>query len=69
MSMLVFICCDCEMRVRRPFGTVSREFVFPYTEGGRAQSRKRIACGEDYEAWYEAKKTGTSKRRIKKAVK
>jgi len=48
---------------------VSREFVFPYTEGGRAQGRKRLAGGEDYEAWYEAKKTGTSKRRIKKAVK
>ena len=53
-----------------PFGTVSREFVFPLgTEGGGAQRRKRVAGGEYYEAWYEAKTTGTSKRWIKKAVK
>ncbi len=39
------------------------------TKRGRAQDRKRVAGGQDYEVRYEAKKTGTSKRRVKKAVK
>lgn len=39
------------------------------TSRGRAQDRKRVAGGQDYEVRYEAKKTGTSKRHVKKAVK
>jgi hypothetical protein len=39
------------------------------TSRGRKQDRKRIAGGQDYEVRYEAKKTGTSKRRVKQAVK
>ncbi len=36
---------------------------------GRSQDRKRVAGGQNYEVHYEAKKTGTSKRRVKKTVK
>jgi uncharacterized protein DUF3606 len=36
---------------------------------GRRQDRKRVAGGQDYEVRYEAKKTGASKRRVKKTVK
>ncbi len=39
------------------------------TTRGRAQDRKRVPGGQDYEVRYEAKKTGTSKRHVKKAVK
>jgi hypothetical protein len=39
------------------------------TARGRSQDRKRVAGGQDYEVRYEAKKTGTTKRRVKKAVK
>ena len=39
------------------------------TSRGRAQDRKRVAGGQDYEVRYEAKKTGTSKSRVKGAVK
>jgi hypothetical protein len=39
------------------------------TARGRSQDRKRVAGGQDYEVRYEAKKTGRSKRRVKKAVK
>ncbi len=36
---------------------------------GRSQDRKRVAGGQDYEVRYAAKKTGTSKRKVKKTVK
>ncbi len=36
---------------------------------GRSQDRKRVAAGQEYEVRYEAKKTGTSKRRVQRAVK
>jgi hypothetical protein len=36
---------------------------------GRSQDRKRVAGGQDYEVAYEAKKSGTSKGRVEKAVK
>jgi hypothetical protein len=39
------------------------------TSRGRKQDRKRVAGGQDYEVRYVAKKTGKSKRRVKKAVK
>ncbi len=39
------------------------------TTRGRRQDRKRVAGGQDYETRYEAKKTATSKRRVKQAVK
>jgi hypothetical protein len=39
------------------------------TARGKSQVRKRVAGGQDYEVRYEAKKTGTSKRRVKQAVK
>ncbi len=39
------------------------------TARGRSQDRKRVAGGQDYEVRYEAKKTGASKQRVKKAVK
>jgi hypothetical protein len=39
------------------------------TSRGRAQDRKQVAGGQDYEIRYEAKKTGASKRRVKGAVK
>jgi hypothetical protein len=35
---------------------------------GRSQDRKRVAGGQDYEVRYEAKKTGASKKRVKKAI-
>lgn len=38
------------------------------TSRGRSQDRKRVAIGQDYEVRYEAKKTGSSKRQVKKAV-
>ncbi len=36
---------------------------------GRTQDRKRVAGGQDYEVRYEAKKTGSSKGRVKNAIK
>ncbi len=36
---------------------------------GRKQDRARVAGGQDYEVRYEAKKTGKSKRAVKRAVK
>jgi hypothetical protein len=39
------------------------------TSRGRSQDRKRVAGGQDYEVRYEAKKTGSSKSRVKKAIK
>jgi uncharacterized protein DUF3606 len=36
---------------------------------GRKQDRARIAGGQDYEVSYEAKKTGKSRSRVKKATK
>ncbi len=39
-----------------------------HTSRGRKQDRRLVAKGQDYEVRYEAKKTGTSKRRVKKAV-
>lgn len=38
------------------------------TARGRNQDRKRVAGGQDYEVRYEAKKTGSSKRQVKKAI-
>ncbi len=39
------------------------------TSRGRAQDRRRVAAGQDYEVRYESKKTGKSKKRVKQAVK
>ena len=39
------------------------------TNRGRKQDRARVASGQDYEVRYESKKTGTSSKRVKKAVK
>jgi hypothetical protein len=39
------------------------------TSRGRNQDRARVAGGQDYEVRYEAKKTGKSAKRVKKAVK
>jgi Protein of unknown function (DUF3606) len=39
------------------------------TTRGRSQDRKRVAGGQDYEVRYETKKSGTSKKRVKGAVK
>ncbi|SDO65061.1 DUF3606 domain-containing protein [Afipia sp. GAS231] len=39
------------------------------TARGRKQDRVRVACGQDYEVRYEAKKTGKSASAVKKAVK
>ncbi len=39
------------------------------TSRGRAQDRRRVAGGQDYEVQYESKKTGKSKKRVKQAVK
>ena len=36
---------------------------------GRKQDRARVAGGQDYEVSYEAKKTGTSSKKVKRAVK
>ena len=36
---------------------------------GRSQDRKRVAGGQDYEVRYEGKKTGRSKKAVKRAVK
>ena len=39
------------------------------TSRGRGQDRKRVAGGQDYEVNYEAKKTNTSSKEVKDAVK
>ena len=39
------------------------------TNRGRSQDRKRVAGGQDYEVRYEAKKTGRSKKAVKRVVK
>jgi hypothetical protein len=39
------------------------------TTTGRKQDRARVARGQDYEVRYEAKKTGKSAKRVKRAVK
>jgi hypothetical protein len=41
----------------------------PRSARGRSQDRRRVAGGQDYEVRYEAKKSGTSKRRVKKTIK
>ena len=38
------------------------------TKRGRAQDRRRVAAGQDYEVRYEAKKTGRSKKAVKRTV-
>jgi hypothetical protein len=35
---------------------------------GRSQDRAKVAGGQDYELQYEQKKTGVSKKEIKKAI-
>ena len=40
-----------------------------HTARGRKQDRARVAGGQDYEVRYEAKKTGKSKKAVKRAVK
>lgn len=39
------------------------------TKRGRAQDRRLVARGQDYEVHYEAKKTGKSKKKVKRALK
>jgi hypothetical protein len=39
------------------------------TARGRKQDRARVAAGQDYEVRYEAKKTGKSTKKVKRAVK
>ena len=39
------------------------------TSRGRGQDRRKVAGGQDYEVNYEAKKTNTSPKEVKKAVK
>jgi hypothetical protein len=39
------------------------------TKRGRAQDRRRVAAGQDYEVDYEAKKTGKSRSKVKRAIK
>jgi hypothetical protein len=39
------------------------------TKRGRAQDRRLVAAGQDYELAYEAKKTGKSKKKVKRATK
>lgn len=36
---------------------------------GRGQDRSKVAGGQEYEVSYEAKKTGTSPAKVKKAIK
>ena len=36
---------------------------------GKSQDRKKVAAGQDYEVSYEAKKTNTSAKKVKDAVK
>ena len=38
------------------------------TSRGRSQDRKKVAGGQDYEVNYEAEKTNTSAKQVKKAV-
>jgi hypothetical protein len=40
--------------------------AMPQTARGRSQNRKRVAGGQDHKVRDEAKKTGTSKGRVKK---
>jgi len=35
---------------------------------GRGQDRRKVAGGQDYEVNYESKKTGASKKEVKKAI-
>jgi Protein of unknown function (DUF3606) len=39
------------------------------TSRGRAQDRRRVAGGQDYEVRYESKKTSKSNKRVNQAVK
>ena len=39
------------------------------TSRGRKQDRARVAGGQDYEVRYEANKTGTSKKQVRRAIK
>ena len=39
------------------------------TTRGRSQDRSKVAGGQDYEVNYEAKKTSSSKKEVKNAVK
>jgi Protein of unknown function (DUF3606) len=50
------------------FVRARKETPMARTSRGRAQDRRRVAGGQDYEVRYEAKKTGKSKKRVKQAV-
>jgi uncharacterized protein DUF3606 len=39
------------------------------TKRGRAQDRRLVAAGQDYEVRYEGKKTGKTKKAVRRAVK
>lgn len=41
--------------------------MMPQSSRGRSQDLRRVAGGQDYEVRYEAKKTGSSKKQVKKA--
>ena len=45
-----------------------RSKTMAQTSRGRSQDRKRVAAGQDYEVRYEAKKTGSSNKQVKKAI-
>jgi uncharacterized protein DUF3606 len=43
----------------------SKEITMARTSRGRAQDRRRVAGGQDYEVRYESKKTSKSNKRVK----
>jgi hypothetical protein len=57
-------CTRCDRTGRNEMAKAKKQ-----TSRGRKQDRARVAGGQDYEVRYEAKKTGTSRAAVKKAVK
>jgi len=53
---------------RREFPLYSEERNDAQSSRGRSQDRRRVDGGQDYEVRYEAKKTGSSKKQVKKAI-
>jgi hypothetical protein len=51
------------------FLLINKKLMEKQSSRGRSQDRRKIAGGQDYEVNYESRKTGSSKKEVKEAVK
>jgi hypothetical protein len=60
-----------DINLARYFIVIKKNLTMANTSStrGRSQDRKKVAGGQDYEVNYEAKKTNTSSKEVKDAIK